>query len=71
MITLTINSEFDFTPKGKRAARYVRTSRGSRQLRWYVGGRLYVKGANPAFINEWINNNGATNHLPQNWEAFA
>lgn len=67
---ITIETAYDFTPVGKRAARYVRTQRGV-QLRWYVGGRLFVKGANPALTQEWLNNAGADNHLPQPWSVFA
>jgi hypothetical protein len=41
-IKITIQAvDADFTPKGKRTARCVQTSRGGRQLRWYVGGRLF------------------------------
>jgi len=41
-IKITIQAaNADFTPKGKRTARCVQTSRGGRQLRWYVGGRLF------------------------------
>jgi hypothetical protein len=46
MLKIVIQTEADFTPKGKRAARIVETSgrfgRG-RQLRWYVAGKVYRK----------------------------
>ena len=67
---ITIDTGYDFTPVGKRAARYVQTQRGI-QLRWYVGGRLYVKGANPALTQEWLNNAGSENNFPQPWSVFA
>lgn len=67
---ITIETGYDFTPVGKRVARYVQTKRGV-QLRWYVGGRLFVKGANPAVTQEWLNNAGAENHFPQPWSVFA
>lgn len=69
MLSITIQSNYDFTPKGKRSARYVQTRNGV-QLRWYVGGRLYVKGANAAFTDEWLAGENGANHLPQPWEAF-
>lgn len=44
MLKITIQTDADFTPKGKRRARIVQT-RGAfgkgRQLRWYVGGSIY------------------------------
>lgn len=43
-LSITIHCpQADFTPKGKRTARCVQTARGGRQLRWYVGGRLFRK----------------------------
>jgi hypothetical protein len=69
MISIVIQSDADFTPKGKRVARYVQTNRGT-QLRWYVGGRLYVKGANPALTSEWLAGENSINHMPQSWESF-
>ena len=70
MISITINSQFDLTPVGKRAARVVQTSRGGRQLRWYVGGRLFVKGADARRTAEWLAGAGDPLHLPQPWDAF-
>jgi len=69
MISIVIHSDADFTPKGKRIARYVKTNRGT-QLRWYVGGRLYLKGANPALTSEWLAGENGPNHVPQSWESF-
>lgn len=69
MISIVIHSDADFTPKGKCIARYVQTNRGM-QLRWYVGGRLYLKGANPAFTSEWLSGENGPNHVPQSWAAF-
>lgn len=70
MINITIPTDFDFTPIGKRAARVVQTRRGT-QLRWYVGGRLYVKGADPRVTAEWLEGAGKPGHRPQPWDAFA
>jgi hypothetical protein len=59
MLKITIQTDADFTPKGKRKARVVQTDRGGRQLRWYVGGRLYRRLAITAqtteLTQEWIN----------------
>lgn len=48
----------DLTPAGKRSARIVGTDRGGKQLRWYVGGRLYKwlspNAQNVAMTNEWL-----------------
>lgn len=66
---IVIENGLDFTPKGKRTARYVQTQKGT-QLRWYVGGRLFVKGANAKLTSEWLENEGAPNHWPQPWSAF-
>ena len=66
---IIIDTGYDFTPVGKRSARLVQTRRGH-QLRWYVGGRLYVKGADLTLTNEWLNNAGADNHFPQPWFVF-
>jgi len=43
MITIQAPQNTDFTPKGKRAVRTVRTSNGGLQIRWYVGGRIFRK----------------------------
>ena len=55
---IVIQTNADFTPKGKRSARVVQTYRGGRQLRWYVGGRLYnrlaVNQQNADLTNEWL-----------------
>lgn len=48
----------DFTPTGKRSARVITTSRGGRQLRWYVSGRIYRTMAptsdNAALTQNWL-----------------
>ena len=49
---ITIQTAADFTPKGKRTARIVRTDRGQ-QLRWYVGGKRYRSMA-PTAANAWL-----------------
>jgi len=67
---ITIKTEYDLTPAGKRAARVVQTSRGGRQLRWYVGGRLYWKGAPAEHTNEWLKGEGGPLHRPQPWSAL-
>ncbi len=68
-------SAFDFTPRGKRSAKIVTTSRGTRQLRWYVSGRRYnflaPTAAAIAMTRDWIGNAGAADNLPQEWSAFA
>ena len=38
---IIIKTNADFTPKGKRTAKVVTVGRGGKQLRWYVGGKLY------------------------------
>lgn len=58
MLKIIIHApDHDFTPKGKRSARVVQTTRGQ-QLRWYVSGRLYrwlaVTADNAALSQEWI-----------------
>lgn len=58
---IVIQTDADFTPKGKRSARVV-TTRGAfgrgRQLRWYVSGRLYNRlpatADNAKLTREWI-----------------
>lgn len=54
---ITIQTNADFTPPGKRVARVVKTTRGQ-QLRFYVAGRLYrwlaVTPENLKMANEWI-----------------
>lgn len=58
---IVIQTDADFTPKGKRTARVVtvsgRMGRGQ-QLRWYVGGKLYrrlsVSSENVKLTNEWL-----------------
>lgn len=54
MTKIIIQTNADFTPKGKRTARVVQTSRGGRQLRWYVGGKLYRKGAPAELTAAWL-----------------
>lgn len=55
---IVIQTNADFTPAGKRNARIVTTTRGGKQLRWYVGGRLYrwlsPDAANIAMTREWL-----------------
>jgi hypothetical protein len=56
--TITIQTDADFTPKGKRTARNVKTYRGGRQLRWYVSGRIYrrlpITGENLGLTSQWL-----------------
>lgn len=66
---LTIQTDLDLTPKGKRSARYVQSRYGT-TLRWYVAGRIYLKGASLAHTKEWLANAGKPNHCPQPWAAF-
>lgn len=58
MLTLRIQTDADLTPKGKRSARIVPTSRGGAQLRWYVSGKRYrflaPTVANAALTEQWI-----------------
>lgn len=55
---IIIQTDADFTPKGKRTARVIRTDRGGQQLRWYVGGKIYarrpVTAQNVDITNEWL-----------------
>jgi hypothetical protein len=67
---IVINTEYDLTPAGKRVARVVQTSRGGRQLRWYVGGRLYWKGAPAEHTSEWLAGEGGPLHHPQPWSGM-
>ena len=65
---ITIATDFDFTPIGKRTVRLVTTSRGS-QLRGYVGTRLWFKGGmSPERALEWRDN--TTKLCPQPWATF-
>lgn len=68
-MNITIYTDLDLTPIGKRSARYVQTRNGT-QLRWYVGGRLYVKGANIKRTREWLAGAGKPSHRPQPWASF-
>ncbi len=73
---ITIQSNYDFTPKGKRRAQIV-TLRGMfgkvKRIRWYVSGRIFnqlpVTEENLKLSKEWSDN--TQNLLPQNWEDFA
>ena len=56
---IVIEVDADLTPKGKRAARIVQTDRNGRQLRWYVGGRIYrefsaISAKSVELTKEWI-----------------
>lgn len=51
---IVIHTDADFTPKGKRTARIVTTSRGGKSLRWYVGGKIFRKGAPLELTAEWL-----------------
>lgn len=52
---IVINADqYDFTPKGKRTARVVKTSKGT-QLRWYVAGRLYRRNPPLDLTPLWLN----------------
>jgi hypothetical protein len=62
---VTIPTAFDLTPAGKRTARQV-----GNQLRWYVGGRIFRRGAPAHLTSEWLANEGAPDHLPQPREYF-
>ena len=53
-VAIVVQTDADFTPKGKRTARVVRTSRGGTQLRWYVAGRIFRKGAPAELTAEWL-----------------
>lgn len=58
---IVIEVDADLTPKGKRTARIVQTDRNGRQLRWYVGGRIYreftaLSAKNVELTKEWISN---------------
>jgi hypothetical protein len=69
-LSITIDMpDLDFTPIGKRSARYVQ-SRSGLSLRWYVGGRIYRKSAPAHLTSEWLEGAGRPNHCPQPWAAF-
>jgi hypothetical protein len=68
-MNITIHTDFDLTPIGKRSARYVQSRKGM-QLRWYVGGRLYLKGARIEHTREWLEGAGKPSHCPQPWANF-
>ncbi len=55
---IIIKTEADFTPKGKRAAKIVRTRKGKKLPRpviaWYVGGRFYKHTFDAKLTNEWL-----------------
>lgn len=55
---IVIQTNADFTPAGKRNARVVTCTRGAKQLRWYVSGKLYrhlsPTPANLAMTQKWI-----------------
>ena len=57
MIKVTIKTDADFTPAGKRTARTVMLNQGPR-IRWYVSGRIYntlpSTPENSALTKEWI-----------------
>lgn len=73
---IVIQTDADFTPKGKRRANAV-TLRGTfgpvSRIRWYVSGMIYRTlpntPANVALSREWVEARGL--QLPQPWEAFA
>lgn len=59
MLKITIQTDADFTPKGKRRARIIPVNNGrGRQLRWYVGGKIFrflaVTNENIALTREWV-----------------
>jgi len=58
MIAITIQSDLDLTPSGKRTARWVYGTNGQPQHRWYVSGRLYSKRADPRRSPEWAEQAG-------------
>lgn len=73
---IVIQTDYDFTPRGKRGAKVVETRpRKVLQLRWYVGGRLFRRmpntAANRAMTRDWLANEGAADNRPQPWELFA
>ena len=57
-MNITIQTNADFTPKGKRTFRVVTLDQG-RFIRWYVGGRIYntlrVTIANINLTRQWAN----------------
>ena len=64
-MTITIQTDADFTPKGKRSARVVQTKSQfgiGRQIRWYVSGAIYrrlpVTNDNIALTREWLHATG-------------
>ena len=61
MVSITINTDKDLTPAGKRRAKVVQTSRGGSELRWYVGGKLYhflaPNQSNIELSKRWVDRN--------------
>lgn len=57
-IKLTIHTDRDLTPAGKRRAKLVTMNRGLKQIHWYVGrGRYHELAntqANAELTNEWL-----------------
>lgn len=61
LLEIVIDVDTDLTPKGKRTARIVQTDRNGRQLRWYVGGRIYrefsdISAKNVELTKDWMSN---------------
>lgn len=58
MIKITIQTDADFTPAGKRRAQIWTGYRGTRLIRWYVSGRRYralaITPENIALTKEWL-----------------
>jgi len=69
---IRIQTDYDFTPIGKRTVRVVRwnkiQSRRVTIIRGYVGGRRYMTFASLADAVTWRDN--TVNLLPQEWSAL-
>lgn len=50
-IAITIKTDRDLTPKGKRTARVVQLNQGL-HIRWYVSGRIYATKNNTPEMRE-------------------
>ena len=58
MLKIEMKVDADFTPKGKRSVRVVTLLRGTRCIRWYVGGRIWrqiaLTAENMKLSEEWF-----------------
>lgn len=68
-MNITITTNLDFTPAGKRTVRAVMTYRGGLQIRGYVGGHRFCTFASQQSAIDWRDNTRGL--CPQPWSSFA